>query len=869
MAIGPRNKMAYLRLALKATITFLMLWMLYSSHTAVFALGFLFCCMFGSDNSFFWPSVDLFLFLAIAMRSKYIEESFGPEEPLLDLSIIYLATFYWIINDMFRVALLGAWLPYQYLGIDRDRCWGYFTLVAMVPMFPRLGYVLYRTYQTYWPKVSAMLLCSMEVALSSSHAYIRKTIKSTFPPAPPPSHHLPTLTISPIVIVGNVEPSIKPKSAMVDSSTQTDPPETTNSSTQLEKSLSIGSSHSPEVVIRNITPASRITILPLDFETTSIRQQESSRIRKQRLRDLARRGSPTKVYSPVKSPRPLPVKSVMFTPISPPATLAAVPEPPVSPPTPIVDSTLESPPPLISPSTPMADYIVECPSPPVSLLSPTVDSTLELPSSTVSVPVATTQNIPAVPILASESATSLPVVGFGTAVASSSPGEPTSVSVPISMLVTQDGSATTTLTPELFSSPSIPEVDPILALPTLPSGPGLDEPASPPTLTSVPAAQNVSAATISELPALLPLTTLNTITAVISCGNPDPERIWLSDLLSEHESQNVSTGPSLVPLQQWPEPISELKLEPELLEPERKLELELDMAREAMEVDDIPFIETFPTLPYSTLDGDELMQDTGLVMCPLITPVIAPITPYTITSAITPATAIIPVVEDMIIDEEPVLTPESREVVMEEKDEQDQNESADNENEEEMEDVPDLPPSIPAATAPSLLTPSVTPIVLNMAPSSNAPKLDRRFIIDNAPARPACNILTLDPNYKSPRDLDASPRVKEVYVEEFEDNDGYRQKVRWVLRDLPAPDDCAVIQLELLMNEAAEEYRRDWLIHQAGIEQQEAIDLAAKKERDKEKVEAKRKARVAAFLKRQQEKREKEPSVFIQKKKTR
>ncbi|KAI0188621.1 hypothetical protein EV127DRAFT_482432 [Xylaria flabelliformis] len=808
MEIGHYDKVAYLRLALKATITLLMLWMLHSAHTAVFALGFMFCCMFGSDYGFLRPSVDLFLFLVVAVRSKYIEENVGSEESLLDVSIICLAVFYWAIDDMFRVVLFGAWLPCQYLGINRDRCWCYVTLVLMVPMFPHLYHAFYDTCKAHWPKVAAMLLCSMEKALSSTHAYIRKTIKSTFPASPPPSHSLPTLTISPIIITGNIEPSIKPKSVMVDSSTQTDPPKTTSSSTQWEKPLSIASFHSPE--------ASRITILPLDFATTSIRQQEPSRIRKQRLRDLARRRSPTKVFSRVISPPPSPIKSAMFTPISPPAPLAAVPEPSVSPPAPVEDSTLE-------------------------LSSPTV--------------LAATQTIPAPPIPALDSLTSPPVSEVYTAVASSSPGEPTSAFIPISMLVSQDIPATLSPIPELFPSLPTPETDPILAVSALPSEPMLDRPTSSPTLTSVPTAQSFSATTIPELPAFWPVNTIDTITA--SSSSPDPEPTWISNLFSGHESQDFSTGQSLVPLQPWTEPI-----------PEQEAEPEADTVLEAMEVDDaIPFVETFPTLPDFALDRDELMQDTVSIICPPITPVITPIIPYALTSAITPTTTITPVVEDMIVDEEPVITPESPEVVMEETEELGENEN-ENENEEEMEDVPDLPLSTPAV-APPLLTPPVTPIMLNMAPSSNAPKLDRRFIIDNAPTRPTCNIHALDPDYREPRNLDASPRVKEVYVEEFEDNDGYRQKVRWDLRGSPALDESAVVQLELLMNETAEEYREEWSVHQAGIEEQEAIDLAAKKERAKEEFEAKRKARVAAFLKRQQEKRNKEPTVFIQKKKTR
>ncbi|KAI1749504.1 hypothetical protein F4782DRAFT_533462 [Xylaria castorea] len=823
MAITYDTKMAYLRLAIKAAITFLMIWMLHSAHTAAFAFGMLFCCMFGSDYGFFQPSIDLFLFLGTATRSKYIEESAGPHEPLLDISIICLVAFYWVIDDIFRVALLGAWLPYQYLGIDRSRCWGYLTLAVMVPMLPHFCCALYETYRVYWPKFAAKLLHSVEMAFSNLRAYVNKTIESAFPPAPPPSHLLQTLTISPVIIAGNVEPSTKPKSMMVDSNTQTDPPTTTSSGTQWEQPLLF---RSPEVVTRHIATANGITILPPDFEMPNVKRQEPSRVRKQQLRDLARRRSPTKASSPVISRPASPIKSIMFTPISASTLLAPISEASVSPPVPVVDSTLALSPPWAP----------------------------DLPTGLVSV--AAAQDIPATPIPASELPASLPVPAVDTVIAPTSSREATSLSVPVSMPTAQDISTALAPISELPASFNIFTVDPILESSVLLSAPIFDlvpassssfGPSSPTVPASVPAAQDVSAAPIpiSELPAFLPVTTVDTITELLS----SPQPALLFALPSVPVYQDMWTGQSLIPTQAWPELIPEP-------------EPELGMAVEAMEVDFIPPIENFPTLPVFTLDSDEPMPDTALVINTATTPVI----PCAMSPVISPITAVFAPVEGMIIDEEPVLTPESREVVMEEEQDDEDPEDED-ENEEEMEDVPDLPPSTPAAAAPFLLTPPITPIAFSMAPSPNAPKLDRRFIIDNTPTRPTCNIHALDPNYKPPRKLDILPRVKEVYVEEFEDNDGYRQKVRWDLRDSPALDDSAVVQLELLMNDAAEEAREAWSVRQAGLEEQAAIDLAAKKERDKQKFEARRKARVAAFLKRQQEKKEKGPSIFIQKKK--
>ncbi|KAI0467687.1 hypothetical protein F4859DRAFT_493298 [Xylaria cf. heliscus] len=241
--------------------------------------------------------------------------------------------------------------------------------------------------------------------------------------------------------------------------------------------------------------------------------------------------------------------------------------------------------------------------------------------------------------------------------------------------------------------------------------------------------------------------------------------------------------------------------------------------------------------------ADEVMEDAG----PLTTPAI-------------------PAVDGMMVDEEPapapVLTPtpECHEVVMEEGGEEE-------ENEEDMEDVPSTPafppPPCTLAADTTMLSPPSTPIVLNMAPGPSAPKLDRRFIVDTTPTLPTYNIHALNPDYRPPRKLDALPRIKEVYGEEFEDNDGYRQKLRWSVRGLPDLDESAVLQLELLMNDGAEGANQDWQVHQAGIDEQAAIDQASRKER----FEAKKNARIAAYRKYQQEKKEKGPSMFIQKKK--
>ncbi|KAI1173248.1 hypothetical protein F4777DRAFT_581144 [Nemania sp. FL0916] len=173
---------------------------------------------------------------------------------------------------------------------------------------------------------------------------------------------------------------------------------------------------------------------------------------------------------------------------------------------------------------------------------------------------------------------------------------------------------------------------------------------------------------------------------------------------------------------------------------------------------------------------------------------------------------------------------------------------------------------------PDTPSPGKGPIAFSMADSPAAPKLDSRFIIDNKPTKPQCKILALDPNYRAPRRVNSHvARTKEMYVEEFEDNDGFRQKALWVDRGRPQLDEYAVIQLERLMNEAAQEAKNDHASREAGIKEQTAIDLAAKKVRDREKIKAMQAAQVRAHEKRQQEMKgkKKAPSVFIQPKKRR
>ncbi|KAI0429440.1 hypothetical protein F5Y09DRAFT_356925 [Xylaria sp. FL1042] len=190
--------------------------------------------------------------------------------------------------------------------------------------------------------------------------------------------------------------------------------------------------------------------------------------------------------------------------------------------------------------------------------------------------------------------------------------------------------------------------------------------------------------------------------------------------------------------------------------------------------------------------------------------------------------------------------------------------------------VPDVPasPARPMLAAvpisnrlpppPPRPSPAEPPIVFNMAASPAAPKLDSRFVISGAPRQLSCSIRALQPGYRAARELSSAPRTKAVYIDDYEGNDGYRQKALWRARGSPPLDGEALAQLEQRMNQAAEEAKRDWPSRQEGIKEQTALDLAAKKERDKKKMEAIYEAQRAAEAARPpRKKKEKAVSCFI------
>ncbi|KAI1163790.1 hypothetical protein F5B18DRAFT_671820 [Nemania serpens] len=161
-----------------------------------------------------------------------------------------------------------------------------------------------------------------------------------------------------------------------------------------------------------------------------------------------------------------------------------------------------------------------------------------------------------------------------------------------------------------------------------------------------------------------------------------------------------------------------------------------------------------------------------------------------------------------------------------------------------------LPPPQPR---PSPIEPLIE---FELGPDPDEPKLDRRFIVSNSPTAPQCKILPPKPACRPKRDLDAVPRAKEgSSAEEYEDNDGYRQKVSWEQRGSPPLDEDARHRLEKTMDDAAKMARETWAKHQEGIDEETAIVESKKSEEAKQKLEAKKAAQAKAFLKRMEAKK--------------
>ncbi|KAJ8122630.1 hypothetical protein O1611_g9795 [Lasiodiplodia mahajangana] len=127
--------------------------------------------------------------------------------------------------------------------------------------------------------------------------------------------------------------------------------------------------------------------------------------------------------------------------------------------------------------------------------------------------------------------------------------------------------------------------------------------------------------------------------------------------------------------------------------------------------------------------------------------------------------------------------------------------------------------------APPRPVPAAPPIQFDLTPSADAPKLDKRFVISNSPTRPACNIKSLNPDYRPERNLDTTPRLK--------------------TRD----DERALEELEKAMNKAANKASEDFQTStQARIEEQKARDEARDRAVNKTRAEKRLEAQKAAYL---------------------
>ncbi|TGJ78364.1 hypothetical protein E0Z10_g10393 [Xylaria hypoxylon] len=896
-----KSEMTTLRLAVKAIITWLMIQMVYVAGAGVFAMGMLLCSVFGNDSRRCQPSVDLLLFFGTAVVSKHMESLPRPHEFMFDAHILSLATLYFVAGDKFRASLLGVWLPYFYMDSDRCKCGLYTSLVVIVSMFPYLR----RAYQVVWPPTSVMLYDSMRMTFSKLCIYTIKAIESVTPPPltlshpPPPSPSPPPmLSLFAIITTANIAPVEELKAAMVDSSTQTESHTKANSSTQWEEDWAIKPSYSPKKTTRYIVTGNGIFSAPPDLPP--MKRVEPSRIRKQRLRDLSR----TKFPAPPLSPRAWPVKSVMFTPISASASPAPAPAP-------------ESP---ASPSLSAVDPTPLSPSPAPVLTAQSA------PISTPASPIVAAE--PALSFSTGSSSPSLVTHSLSGALSSASlPGVPCLGSVPVHSLPAVTALPSPSSVPVLFqASPvhvtsSIPVLVPTPAILSslLPSPPIL------PTIAFQPAPvcefepeSNPEPDSLSFSPVLPPTLNMGVNMLVGSCSDApivapaDPmevDRESVSVVLPVDDTDDIDMGEAIREEVQPEFDLSQC-LDNNDIESDVGSDFENAFTEEDVISNELASTNDGPPLEFNSLAVDQEMDNSLYTAAgPQVPDFPASSVDeqmHDAASAVAAPPAVENSCDDMMVDENnrmdencsvfdssasgpglvgasalaAVFTavpaspavpstfvsavPASRSVAM-------------------TSPVMSPAPTIPFTPVRPVLKPVPTsnrlpprppnanpPVAFNMTPSPSAPKLNPRFIMSDVPKRLECNILALQPGYRPARKTNVEPRTKAVYVEEFEDNDGYRQKVLWYTRGSPSLNEEALLQLEQRMNEAAEEASKDWPSRKAGIEEQTRLDFAAKKARDKEKLVAKHNAQLAAYERCQGKKKKKKntgPSVFIQRKK--
>ncbi|KAF2962669.1 hypothetical protein GQX73_g10905 [Xylaria multiplex] len=1046
--------MVFFRLATKATITWLMIQMLYTAHAGVFAAGMLLCSIFGNEIRLCQPSIDLFLFFGTAVVSKRMESLPGGHELTFDAYILALAAFYFIAGDRFRASLLGTWLPYFYMDSDRGKCGVYISLAAVVPMFPHLRRVV-------WPLTSAMLSYNIRIAFSKICVYAIEAIKSVTPLSPtlshlPPPPRPPMLSLSAIVTTVDIAPAKEPRANMIDSSTQTEP-------------------HTKANTTRYIVTGNGIFSAPLDLPP--MKRLEPSRIRKQRLRDLARRG-PATIPARVPSPPAWPSKSVIFTPISASASPAPVPEPLASPSPDVVDPT-PLPPSMPGPLTVSLPILGSVAKPPGIPATPTLISSPASPSPLVEVmeastvafvpePVSellilTTESAP-ISILASPNFSPQPTLPSATAPSPPSPVT-LSLSAALSLAPIPDipclvpapvhSSPTLTALPSPISAsvpfetsplyapssnpilvPSLPIAFPLLSNPVISSTFAFEpEPEIVSNLLSfppvLPSTLDVSASSYFDIPIIASVDPMEMdsegafIALLVDNGddidmgepiqegaNPGADLTNLdctqdpniSDIESEDEGglENLFTDEEIAsneqfinsnvepnhkqsfmdgdlevvyesfsnnndrPLEfEYPPLDQEMADSPSVVaddmqgvistvsvpstvenindsddesekDNEEGTDERMDDMRETDETEDLfglmfldsvadpKAVPVLPSLPSTPFDDKEMDENcsvfemgellSSLPPTPAASPAAAPTdaatdnemdasdgqfntsksldsldTLHAATSLVTLALPAVPPLRfnsavsalnhakienhlglapagfDSSLGLAGTLVPTAKTAPA--------SPAAPSTfilavpGMSPMSTIPCTPdrPSLAPVPTSNRLPPrppnANPPIAFDMAPNPDAPKLNSRFIMSDVPRSLEYKILALQPGYRPARKTNVDPRNKEVYIEEFQDNDGYRRKAPWQIRGLPPVDKWMLLHLEQRMNEAAEEAGKDWPSREAGIEEQTRLDLIAKKERDKALLMAKHKARLAAY-ERCRKKKNPGPSVF-------
>ncbi|KAI1349451.1 hypothetical protein F5Y01DRAFT_316725 [Xylaria sp. FL0043] len=925
LVVGNTINMISLSLAAKALITWLMIQMLYTAEPGIFALGMLMCCVFGNTSRFCQPSLDFFLFIWTAMVSKHIETLPEPHESGFDAHILMLAGLYLVTGDKLRYTLLGAWLPYFYGADNYAKCGAYLFLAAVIPILPHLRrayQVIWPTISTMLCnsiQVAFFRLCISAIKTIES---ITPCSLPPFHPPPPPT----TFSISTVITTANIEPEQpeqpeQPKAAMIDSSTQTEPLPATDQNTQYEEGWLAQPVCGFDIKTKWTWEMREggYHRVPVDDEPSPIKRRKPSR---------SHRSSAPRVPSPFPLPPDSPLTQAIvpadaFT-SELPAECAPIPNTDTS----IEAqhnslSSVASPSPSSVPS-PTSNPVVFPPTVESdSIRSESVDDTpIEKPVLTAIPTDETTMTSGPVAESPIEEPVSIVIPFDQTAIASETINE-TLIEEPVSIVAPIDQRTMTSgIVDETFIEEPVSIVIPIDQTAVAP-GPVAETPVEEPVSIAIHIDRTtIASETVDESPIEEPVSVIIPVDQTVMASEtvevaPLPEPISIASPVPESVAEPVSIIQPVDPMETIPEGIEEGPIDESVstVTPVEEMEwdfngldLELDSNAEwtitdedldlilndvdftllntgeglenigyaetndvpiadaddvtATGVDNIPFIEDFPSAPgFSFPPLGDPMDNTS---------------PDVASGDEPPNT-------NMVLDVEPAPASESHEIDLSELSSlpptpRDTSPAPPSPS-AASDPIPAMPdaaasPARPMLTAvsisnrlpplPPLPSPAEPPIAFNMAASPAAPKLDSRFILTSAPRQLSCNIRALQPGYRPARQLSEAPRTKIVYIDDYEGNDGYRQKALWHARGLPPLDEEALAQVEQRMNQAGEEAKRDWPSRRAGIEEQTALDLTAKKQRDKEKMEAIHEAqRAAAAARPPRKKKEKPASCFI------